>query len=96
MSKHTPGPWRIVTDRFGDSEHIRAAHSNQTVASFLTSVKRSCGPDLTEANTRLIATAPELLTWAKWAAKHLTDEAKNSGQFEMMQAAIAKATGAAA
>ena len=46
-----------------------------------------------EANARLIAAAPELLSWLKWTLKLLPDYVKQSGQYEMARAAIAKATG---
>ena len=46
-----------------------------------------------KANARLIAAAPELLSWLKWSLKLLPDDAKQSGQYEMALAAIAKATG---
>ena len=41
----------------------------------------------------LIAAAPELLSWLRWSMKYLPDDVKQSGQYEMAQAVIAKATG---
>jgi hypothetical protein len=61
MSKHTPGPWIVATDAYGAPQHIKSYRVANTVASFLTSVRRSTDGDEIGANARLIAAAPDLL-----------------------------------
>jgi hypothetical protein len=64
MSKHTPGPWKVVRDGNPLSAGIVAVieHSERFLA-----VEEDhfggpwCAPDTWEANARLIAAAPDLL-----------------------------------
>lgn len=104
VAQHTPGPW--ITDaksRSGDSEprhvQVRAFHPGE-----VTAVKRVAtayyGQTDTEreANARLIAAAPELLTLLRRFYEQtygLTDLIP-ALDFEQARAAIAKAEGGAA
>lgn len=46
-----------------------------------------------EANARLIASAPELLTWLRLFIKQVPEQSKATWQYEQALATIAKATG---
>lgn len=101
--KHTPGPWRVVTDSRGFPQHV-VAETYETTCSFLTSVKRYCGYEAIDANARLIAAAPELLDELKAVEAHLHafveaieygggSASKSADRLASVRAAIAKATG---
>ena len=88
-------PWRIVTDRLGNPQHM-IAESGGAVCSFLTTVWRNCGPEQVTANARLIAAAPDLLA----VVKELEESAAYWGEYDVplgivdrLRDAIAKATG---
>lgn len=55
MSDHTPGPWHIVTDEHGNTEIITDSRP------YICTVAPGKCEDVTVANARLIAAAPELL-----------------------------------
>lgn len=84
---HTPGPWRV----FGARAESGTSQEIHTESKFIARVFMNENPLEREANARLIACAPELLE----ALKRI----KQTGVFvgaiaqEMMDAAIAKATG---
>ena len=80
MSTHTPGPWAY--DGPPDNIHVvQADHPHMRVC-FLT----SNGP--TEANARLIASAPDMLAALKAA---LPDIELGTEAYSMVRAVIAKA-----
>lgn len=85
MSTHTPGPWK-----YGSSSlMIFAANSEINVA---TIPKR--GWDSDEANARLIAAAPEMLSALREIAEHsLFYNNPGSSMQAIAKHAIAKATG---
>jgi hypothetical protein len=102
MSKHTPGPW--ARDRYGT---IKAGHDTVRV----NGVSLPCGGrptdfDEVEANSNLVAAAPELLAALKVFTDFPADvfEGDHDGRYTMTvqlhdmrnaRAAIAKAEGAA-
>jgi hypothetical protein len=91
-TKHTPGPWSYYPD-----ENRIVAFTEYTIAN----LERSMKPESDEANSKLIAAAPELLE----ALHHIlrAHDSGNNGAFmgeavlcghfaEKARAAIAKAT----
>lgn len=91
MSAHTPGPWFI-----GASLGI---HTNNGMP-YIANVPTGRGDKQREANARLIAAAPELLAFAKWAMGQLCgDSGTGESYWEQFQefrkgkSAIAKAEG---
>lgn len=94
MSKHTPGPWAIVTDSAGQPMHI-VGETYTKICSFLISVKRNCVKDEIVSNARLIAAAPDLLSHLQFAVKVLSGipAIGAAAQVDAMRAAIDKATG---
>ena len=101
MSKHTPGPWKVVENGNPLSSGIVAIiqHSPER----LLTVEEDhfggpwCAPDTWEANGRLIAAAPDLLeALSIMYDYHHADECKlgdDTAECLMMRAAIAKAEG---
>lgn len=98
-TQHTPAPWHIgpITSQ-GHNVQIRAV--NQESPEFEVSVAILGGwgtsKEENEANARLIAAAPELLEALIEAGKYLQGDvgcAYPQELFEVIQAAIAKATG---
>ena len=69
MSKHTPGPWKVIRD--GNDLSVRSANSRDTGKITHLDIAENIGglrpgPDFTDrseakANARLIAAAPDLL-----------------------------------
>lgn len=98
-AKHTPGPW-THTEGNGGFVHSRADGRRDLVASVY-----PCAPDGAEplspfprepeldANCRLIASAPDLLEAAQIAEAFFYAVAPESNERQILQAAIAKATG---
>ena len=91
---HTPGPW-FTSSR---SDGGIGPKSNDEDQSFnivipVAYIEAFDWPGSFAHNARLIAAAPELLSWLRWSLKHLPDDVKQSGQYEMAQAVIRKATG---
>ena len=108
MNAHTPGPWNYSTSQEGWSFDIYQAEdaaytkeSSDVATLFVRSVQ--CDPKETqEANARLIAAAPDLLE-ASALAFHLLNSVAfvsvtgdTEELLQMLQAAIAKATGQSA
>lgn len=99
--KHTPGPWKL-------GKKTNSINEIQTESGWsIANVKRrSSGPrglpeqlDRDEANARLISAAPELLE-ALLRARHRLNKleeigAKSESTLELVERAIAKATGGA-
>jgi hypothetical protein len=97
-TKHTPGPWKELTDRQGYTRSITGVHGPETVNVINWNGISRPATENGKANARLIAAAPELLEalgalMAKLSAKlpalqyHDCKEA-----YEQARAAIAKAT----
>ena len=92
MSKHTPGPWRVVEDRVPASLEVYAGKT-----AIAECWRRADA--LTElANARLIAAAPELLASLQIMVDRFIDTEGSFGAWEneaieVARAAIAKATG---
>ncbi len=63
MSKHTPGPWRVHGSE-GDLDERRIIKAHNDSSYSTVAVIRAYG-GLCEANARLIAAAPELLSALK-------------------------------
>lgn len=61
MSQHTPGPWRMTLDEFGDYT-IQPQHEELAIAAVVNGEMRRMGGQSGEheANARLIAAAPDL------------------------------------
>ena len=98
MSKHTPGPWFIGTDRYDYGRHIYAEQKvgDEYCEEYhpLIATTSDDEPDIDwEANARLIAAAPELLK-ALEIVEPIIDEVMASVEpGRMARAAIAKARG---
>ncbi|MBH9442481.1 hypothetical protein ACTMQP_12600 [Pseudomonas aeruginosa] len=93
MSKHTPGPWG--QDKWGS---LQTEGGQDVLLRGITTI--SAGSDEriaeAEANTRLIAAAPELLEALRACVSRITDEVADAeflDEVEQARAAIAKATG---
>lgn len=92
MSKHTPGPWRVVTNQTNLSLQVYG----QTLALF--ECWRRSDEQTEIANTRLVASAPELLAALQLMVDRFQDtegsySAWEHEALEAARAAIAKATG---
>lgn len=95
--KPTPGPWKV-------SQNV-SRHVVGPTGGVIASAELSCKQEISEANARLIAAAPELLEAAKLVLEWYEAEDNHSGTdfYQRMQmcrdsedairAAIAKATG---
>lgn len=88
-TKHTPGPW--VAGQLEDNDCCDV----KTECGYYIATCHDCvgGERNADANARLIASAPELLKWLKFAAKLLRPTCGHTWQFEQMEAAIKKAEG---
>lgn len=103
MSKHTPGPWRLLPEE-ADRAYVRVRGTipggRYKVANIVTPTYHGAPPreaEETRANARLIAAAPDLLE----SLAELLDALDQNGSCsyerirEAGRAAIAKALGAA-
>ena len=90
---HTPGPWVFATKL---CDHVTSPDGCVCMLTDHSNTGLSRPILERRANAKLIASAPELLSWLKWSMNLLSKNAKESGQYEMAQAAIAKATGVTA
>jgi hypothetical protein len=92
--KHTPGPW-AYQEQSDAYTHIVRGPDNL----FICQLSQTTSSEI-EANTRLIAAAPELLQALQLVEcvyrKNCVNEGEPSSVLDSMQAAIAKATGARA
>lgn len=84
MSKHTPGPWRLVEDRMNGSLQVYG----KTLALF--ECWRRDDVETEIANARLAASAPELLEALEFVIRGVPDTWEG---VQKARAAIAKATG---
>ena len=102
MSKkitHTPGPWLSATDSRGHPSHVAAEIG--AVCNFGTAVRRMRAIDETQANSRLIAAAPDLLTALQMLHDETADYIRlnnlggmNNQSMQLARAALARAVGA--
>ena len=92
-TKHTPGPWHIGKDPAhiyaGYTKHVATVHGGDCLP-----------PDVSDANARLIAAAPDLLQSAKAFVTYATRESQpyemtiaEQTAFIAMKNAIEKAEG---
>lgn len=99
MSKHTPGPWNVQEreSSFRVVDHRALKFDNSRLCDVQHWSGATRGPDRDEsrANARLMAAAPDLLRWLRFAVKVLKPVYGHTYQFEQMQAVIAKAEGKA-
>lgn len=60
MSKHTPGPWKVLRDAVF---HVETAYADQEYSGNICTVYEGTGMPkvMAEANARLLAAAPEML-----------------------------------
>ena len=84
MSKHTPGPWRVVKDPTNLSLQVYG----QTLALF--ECWRRSDEQTELANARLVAAAPDLLKALEFVIRGVPDTWEG---VQKAHAAIAKATG---
>lgn len=97
---HTPGPWRVPTAMFGDDIEVYHPTTGGMVRPICTMHGEG---DVTEANARLIASAPDLLAACEEAADtilaevgNITDESVDGPMGEVyatLMRAIARARG---
>ncbi len=97
MSKHTPGPWQVLPEEMGKS-YLRVRGTLPGLRYKIADVRHveyegasETEVQMTKANARLIAAAPELL----YALEHILKGSLSLPRFseEQARAAIAKATG---
>lgn len=82
MSKHTPGPWKVINDS------VWSVDAGICIVRF-------AGGNLVEEsleNARLIASAPDLLEALRMAMCYVSNEGSEE-EYQQARAAIAKATG---
>ena len=84
MSKHTPGPWRVVEDRVPSSLEVYAGKTA------IAECWRRADVETEIANARLIAAAPDLLEALEFVIRGVPDTWEG---VQKARAAIAKATG---
>lgn len=106
-TEHTPGPWIVTEDPMSNQDYqtlvtmperagvmgtwLALVHHNWNEAE---AGKRRISWKEAEANARLIAASPELLTQLEWAESVLKWFIEGSAQIESLRATIAKAKGA--
>lgn len=89
MSKHTPGPWTYDEDA---SEILSGSEASGWI--WIADVAHSVPTGETQANARLIASAPDLLRACKMVADMAVSwEALTPGDISEVKAAITKAEG---
>lgn len=100
VGRHTPGPWEIVPfgkDMLPTAFGIVAERQPLHISMLdIAHVWNRGGKTKATANARVICAAPDLLTWARWAAFIIERESPdvcNSWQYEQLIATIAKALG---
>lgn len=91
MSKHTPGPWRVVEDRVPSSLEVYAGKTA------IAECWRRADVETEIANARLIASAPELFAALQLMVDRFLDTEGSYGAWEneaieAARAAIEKAT----
>ena len=77
MSKHTPAPWRIYDCEYAIRVGIEGPNGASVIAFGAEGDDSGVWgntPEQSEANARLIASAPELLEALEWTARALDKE----------------------
>jgi hypothetical protein len=92
MTQHTPGPWRIVSERANSATSAPLAHEIRG-GSWVVVRLGSLHTEVQKADARLIASAPDLLAALEHAVRFF-DQLKPE-DVARYRAAIAKATGGA-
>jgi hypothetical protein len=99
MNKHTPWPWFVGTgtsDQLGPV--LAIVRKEESCGAAIAIIDTVTGDEVSHANARLIAAAPDLLNALQAIVKSLTDQ-DDEGMIEHAQqmidarSAIAKATG---
>lgn len=92
MSKHTPGPWAISTDKFecGIAQGVRSKNGSICQINWMV---RKRAPLESEANARLIAAAPEMLEVLREMAQPNNKAFITPRMALLIDSAIAKAEG---
>jgi hypothetical protein len=86
-TKHTPGPWLLVSREVGGAIQIVDSHPATLRICTVTNAHND------EANAHLIAAAPELLKQLESALACIERDGSVLGDMVKMRAAIAKAKG---
>lgn len=99
MSKHTPGPWKVLYSVDGTTvDTARPVRFNLTTAGTAVICKVALHDDAEhfsgEDNARLIAAAPEMLSALKVAEDYLREAAGAPMLAKALREVIAKAEGA--
>ncbi|CAM5769967.1 hypothetical protein [Bosea minatitlanensis] len=97
MTNHTPGPWRMTLDDFGDYT-IQPQHEELAIAAVVNGEMRRMGgvSGEHEANAHVIVAAPDLLKAAKRALVTLKAQGESvrpGNVLGALDAAIQKAEG---
>lgn len=96
MSKHTPGPWDFRGSLGPTSNpHLKGPHVVEAANGSQIAILNGWRSDVSEANARLIAAAPELLDALRGLLSlYDTDEGcRSTPEYITASAAIRKATG---
>lgn len=96
MSKHTPGPWTYRMHKLGGFVDGTDVGGRSKRIARVSICKERMFVGEAEANTRIIAAAPDLLAACKAAREKLKMDGHWPGVYEALDAAIAKAEGGAA
>jgi hypothetical protein len=95
MSKHTPGPWSYRGSLGPQSNpHLLGPHVVENATGIQIAILNGWRSEVSEANARLMAAAPDLLTALIDAADALLIHCPDAWALVQAQKAIAKATGA--
>lgn len=93
MNKHTPGPWHWDSDPIKCDPLGRSRYRVTTIGKTITQHYYSSDDPRCEADTKLIAAAPDLLASLQaMVDRYCDDESLDSPIDEAARAAIAKAT----
>ena len=96
MSKHTPGPWRIVRARGASKAAINGAQIRTEAGLQIASITHVADKPISqkEADAHLIAAAPEMYeALREFLDEFTTSGPKRNAAIEKCRAAIAKAEG---
>lgn len=96
-AKHTPGPWKLVLNKFGCEAAVTVANKNSPDQPFIVAMCDDGEHLNNEANARLIAAAPEMLKAIKQLYSIYMDFNRTSFDLNeirsILDKAIAKAEG---
>ena len=97
MAKHTPGPWKTVSkpdyaSYGGIGIEQNSGSKDENVICEIWPIQTVPTEDAeSQANSRLIAAAPDLLAALKWVAESASRDNDEFGMWAAVDAAIAKA-----